>query len=99
VQVVVLPVQQQQVQQQQVQEMELVQPRRLVQVLLVLQEQKPLHRQHRLIQDAHRLEQLYQLQHRSQEVFLQQGKESLYQLCPLKLLVGLHQLQLNLQHS
>ena len=74
-----------------------LQPReRLVELVPQLQVQ---HRTHQSNQDVHRQEQLYQLQHRSLEVFLQLVMESLYQPYRLKLLAKLHQLQLNLQHS
>jgi hypothetical protein len=98
VQAVVSLVLKQQVQQLLAQVVELVQTRQQVLPVQVLREQKQLHLQCRLIQDEHRQEQLYQLQHQLQEEFQQLVKEFQYQPCQLKLLEVLHQLQLNLQH-
>jgi hypothetical protein len=70
------------VQQQRVQAVELAQKRQLqVQQVVESPEQRPLHLQHRSIQDAHRLEQLYQLRHQLQEEFQQLVKEFQYQPC------------------
>jgi hypothetical protein len=80
-QVVVSLVLKQQVQQLLAQVVELVQTRQQVLPVQVLLEQKPLHLPRRLIQDVHRLEQLYQLQHQLQEEFQQLVKEFQYQPC------------------